>query len=287
MTQGRGTGIHSFRLYSFGYTGISPHLFSIFFLLSSLLFVSPLFSLLCSSYSTDPRETAFAALSLIPSFSSTSTWFPNMLDPDKVSLLSLPPDIPLFWLSKLRMFCNSKYYIDECELCGEVRRLKAEALCMHPYKLQSFRYTGITPHLFSLCSFISPLCLTSPLSPLVLIPLYRSAENAFPALSSMPSFLHILHSLDLDHWILMVSTSLHFCSTFFIYVMYFFYIHPLCIGLLAFFQSTVQQELVHQHAWPGQVCLSSLFFILHLSPVSPLPFPFLSFTTVHSLLGFI
>ena len=92
----------------------------------------------------------------------------------------------------------------------------------------------------SLCSFTSPLCLTSPLSPLVLIPLYRSAENAFAALSSMPSFLHILHSLDLDHWILMVSTSLHFCCTFFIYVLYFFCIHSLwiglCIALLAFFQ---------------------------------------------------
>ena len=92
VTQGRGTGIHSFRLYSFGYTGITPHLFSLFFLLSSLLFVSPL-SLSCSSHSTDPRENAFPALSLIPSFSSTRTWSPNMLDPDKVSLLSLPASL--------------------------------------------------------------------------------------------------------------------------------------------------------------------------------------------------
>ena len=57
--------IHPFRLHSFRYTGITPHLFSLFFLLSSLSHLcSPLS---CSSHSTDPRETAFAAFSLMPS----------------------------------------------------------------------------------------------------------------------------------------------------------------------------------------------------------------------------
>ena len=81
----------------------------------------------------------------------------------------------------------------------------------------------------------------------------------------------------------MVSTSLYFYCSFFIYVLYFFCIHSLLAGLLAFFMRSppammrtqksgmrtlkcsaevhsVHQELVHQHAWPGQVCLSSLFF---------------------------
>ena len=160
-----------------------------------------------------------------------------MLDPDKVSLLSLPflppslpPDIALSCLSRLRMLYRTEYYIDECELRSEERRLKAEALCIHT---SSNRSTTQVSLLISLCSFISHLCLTSPLS--CSSHSTDPSENAFPALSSMPSSLHILHSLDLDHWILMVSTSLHFYCSFFIYVMYFFCIHSLCIGLLAFF----------------------------------------------------